>query len=254
MTKRFAAFVLAGSLMSPFASAKAVGTQTYDVCGGTYASWTGFAFCASVQVSVVAAGPNVWNVAMQIANLSGTNGSYAGSLFAQIGIDNILGALANPANILVKQGGSTICSNPTNDQSGGANCWAVKTDQSAAGGLNIDFLGQTSNGVNLGVASACSGASNYIYTCLGSAPVTISFNIDTDFNPATSGDVYIKAQGALGSTECETGTAAPLATQCSPVTATPEPATLAMFGTGLASVAATGWRRRKRDTDEETVS
>ena len=242
---RFSTLALAAGFFAPFASAKAVGIQTYDVCGGSYGTWSGFAFCASVQVSAVAKSPNVWTVAMQIANLSGTNGSYDGSLFAQIGLDNVLGSLLDPASILVTQGGSTVCSNTTNNQSGSASCWSVKQDQAAAGGVNVDFLGNTSSGVNLAVASSCSGTNNYIYSCLGSAPVTISFDVNSDFNPAMSGDVYIKAQGAPGSTECETGTAVQASQRCIPVTATPEPATLAMFGTGLAALAAKGRRRKK---------
>jgi hypothetical protein len=247
---RLLSLALAASLASPFSAAQAVGTQTYNVCGGSYASWTGFAFCASVQVSVVANGPNLWNVAMQISNLSGTNGSYAGSLFAQIGLDNLF--FSPPAavisNVLVTQNGSTICSNPTNNQQGGANCWSVSQNTSAAGGINVDLLGNTSNGVNFAASSACSGQNNYIYTCLGSAPVTISFDINKNFDPSQIGDVYIKAQGALGSTECETGTTVAAGLQCSspPVTATPEPTTMTMLGTGIAALAAQVRRRRKK--------
>jgi hypothetical protein len=247
---RLLSLALAASLASPFSAAQAVGTQTYNVCGGSYASWTGFAFCASVQVSVVANGPNLWNVAMQISNLSGTNGSYAGSLFAQIGLDNLF--FSPPAavisNVLVTQNGSTICSNPTNSQQGSANCWSVSQNTSAAGGINVDLLGNTSSGVNFAASSACSGQNKYIYTCLGSAPVTISFDINKDFDPSQLGDVYIKAQGALGSTECETGTTVAVGQRCSspPVTATPEPTTMTMLGTGIAALAAQVRRRRKK--------
>lgn len=250
MKTRLLSLALAASLASPFSAAQAVGTQTYNVCGGTYASWTGFAFCASVQVSVVAKAAGVWNVAMQISNLSGTNGSYAGSLFAQIGLDNLF--FTPPAvtisNVVVTQGASTVCSNPTNNQSGGANCWSVAQNQSAAGGIKVDLLGNTSNGVNLSASSACSGQNNYIYTCLGSAPVTISFDINKNFDPSQIGDVYIKAQGALGSTECETGTAVGASLQCStpPTTATPEPTTMTMLGTGIAAMVAEVRRRRKK--------
>ncbi len=256
MKTRFLSIALAASLAAPFASARAVGTQTYNVCGGSYASWTGFAFCASVQVSVIAKGGNVWNVAMQIANLSGTNGSYSGSLFAEIGIDNLFNTFANPTNILVTQGGSTICSNASNSQQGNAKCWNVSTNQSAAGGINVDLLANTSNGVNLSVSSQCSGANKYVYTCLGSAPVTISFDVNKDFDPTKVGDVYIKAQGQLGSTECETGTNVASGLQCTspPVTSTPEPATLTMLGTGIAALAVRTRRRRTiRDVDESAV-
>src|SRR3954454_2049180 len=100
MIRKFAAVAFAVALASPLSTAKAVGTQSYDVCGGTYSSWSGFAFCASVQVTVVQKATSVWNVAIEIANMSGTNGAFDGSTFVRIGIDNIPGNLANPANIV----------------------------------------------------------------------------------------------------------------------------------------------------------
>lgn len=257
MKTRLLSLALAASLASPFSAAQAVGTQTYNVCGGSYASWTGFAFCASVQVSVVASGSGIWNVAMQISNLSGLNGSFAGSLFAQIGLDNLNLPGGNPpvaiSNVLVTQGGSTICSNPTNSSQGNAGCWSVQQNQTAAGGIKVDLLGNTSSGVNLSVASACSGQNKYIYTCLGAAPVTISFNINRNFDPTQIGDLYIKGQGALGSTECETGTTVAVALRCSapPVTSTPEPTTMTMLGTGIAAMVAEVRRRRKKGTATE---
>jgi hypothetical protein len=255
---RLFTLAFAASLVSPFSTAQAVGTQTYNVCGGSYgASWTGFAFCASVQVSVVASGSGLWNVAMQISNLSGLNGSYAGSLFAQIGLDNLNLPGGNPkiaiSNVLVKQGGSTICSNATNSQQGNAGCWSVAQNQSAAGGIKVDLLNSTSQGVNLSASSACSGQNNYIYTCLGAAPVTISFDINRDFDPSQIGDLYVKAQGQLGSTECETGTSVAAALQCTtpPVTSTPEPTTMTMLGTGIAAMVAEVRRRRKKGVAAE---
>src|SRR5689334_22645198 len=139
MIRKLAISALVVALGAPLSSAKAVGTQAYDVCGGSYAGWSGFAFCASVQVTVVQKAASVWNVALQISNMSGYNGSFAGSVFTQIGIDNIPGNLASPANITISQGGSVVCTNKFNDPSSASGCWDVLQDANATGGFNVDF-------------------------------------------------------------------------------------------------------------------
>jgi hypothetical protein len=250
MLKRVSTLALTLALATPLSTAKAIGTQSYDVCGGSYGGFVGFAFCASVQLAVTNVSAGVYKVALTVANMSGTNGSFGGSIFQNIGVDNILGNLANPANVLVTQDGATVCSNLNNDQTGSAGCWNVKVDQSSAGGVNIDFLANTSAGNNLALSSACSGGST-LDTCLNLHPVTISFYIDTDFNPATSGDIYIKGQGMQQSTECFAGPTASSPT-CSRVTATPEPATLGLMSTGLITLVP--FFRRRRKTDESIES
>jgi hypothetical protein len=241
MLKRLSTLALTLAVAAPLSTASATGTQTYNVCGGTIGAFTP-GFCASVQISVTAVGGGVFNLAMTVANLSGQYGSYSGAIFQNIGVTNIAGGVANPANILVSQDGATVCSNPTNNQTGAAGCWNVKEDQSSAGGFNIDFLANTSAGNNLALTSACSGVGT-LNTCLSLHPVTISFNITTDFNPVTAGNLYIKAQG-LNSTECVTGPAGS-AELCTPITTTPEPATLALMGTGLFAMLPVFRRRRK---------
>jgi hypothetical protein len=259
MIRKLAVTALALALATPLSTAKAVGTQSYDVCGGTYgSSWSGFAFCASVQVTVVQKAASVWNVAIQIANMSGLNGSYVGSVFTQIGIDNIPGNLANPANITVSQNGQTVCTNKYNDPSPSLGCWTVKQDANATGGFNVDFLDQTSNGLNRDISSLCLNEPTLLYTCLAAHPVTLSFDINANFNPVTQGQIYFHSETILPNyqyavTECETGASVTARERCSattfsaggPVTATPEPATLALMGTGLFAVGGVGLRRRK---------
>src|SRR4051812_3523287 len=95
--KRFITGVsFAAALLTP-SVARATGSKAYDFCGGSYSGFTGFAFCASVNVSVVAASntdglthaPGAYTVTMDITNKSGQNGSYLNSLFIQIGLDNL---------------------------------------------------------------------------------------------------------------------------------------------------------------------
>jgi hypothetical protein len=193
--------------------------------------------------------------------MSGYSGSFAGSVFTQIGIDNIPGNLANPANIAVAQDGTTVCTNKFNDPSPSVGCWMVKQDVNASGGFNVDFLAQASNGVNRTIDASCENGPEMLHTCYAARPVMLSFDITSNFNPVTQGQVYIHAEGINDDvsviSECETGASVTLRERCTdgiqfdanpPVVATPEPATLALMATGLFALwpaAMRSLRRRK---------
>src|SRR5690349_7226808 len=95
--KRLLALSALSALMLVPSSARATGSKPYDFCGGSYSGYTGFAFCASVTVTVTAASsladglyhaPGSYTVSMDIVNKSGENGSFLNSMFIQIGLDN----------------------------------------------------------------------------------------------------------------------------------------------------------------------
>lgn len=268
MIRRISLLALGLALTAP-SSAYAVGSKTYDVCGGSYgSSWSGFAFCASVQLSVTKKpNQNIWTVAMTVANMSGLNGSYLWSVFDQIGLDNVQGGLASPANIVVMQGNQVICTNTNNNQSASSGCWNIQQDQNADGNFKIDFLNRSANGLTRDISSQCYDEPTLLYTCLASDPVTIKFDITKDFNPASAGNVYIHSTTILDwqivEAQCSTSLTTPdnPAAKCTniaqwanpsppPVTATPEPITLALVGTGMFAVGGPGFLRRRRKNAE----
>lgn len=249
MKRLVAATALALAVLTP-GQAHAIGSKTYDFCGGSYSGYTGLAFCASVNVSVAAASnadglthaAGAYTVSMEITNKSGENGSYLNSLFIQIGLDNLSNDLANPTNVRISQGGTVICTNVTDILTGKAKCYNVQEEKTAAGGVRLDFLASASNGVSqYAIASCTSTTTGTLHTCPASGPIRISFDVTKDFNPNDGVEVYVKAQGQLGSTECETGTNT---ISCAPpTTVTPEPATLTLLGAGIMVVLI--GRRRK---------
>lgn len=243
------------ALLAP-ASARAVTPgSTYNFCGGT-----GFSFCASVNMSVVANVTGGYTVTLEVINRSVASGANPPAQFVSVGLENVLPPgekLASPSNFNLQQGTwngtsyvfADVCgSNPT--------CWSMATNQTEAGGVNVDFDAKPTLGNQVSIASNCSPSDPHwnadpINTCgQGSdaalwRPVRISFNVTQNISSA---DLYIKAI-ANGSTECLTDSST---IPCTPVTSVPEPATMTLLASGMAALggAARIRRRRNRETSD----
>lgn len=205
------------------------------VCGGNT-----FNTCASVSLTVTG---NV--VTMTVQNLSGTAGTYAGTIFTGIGLYNV------PAG--VSASGTTVSvSGPARPGDTPPSAWTLANNKQIGGGINLD-LASYINGVNGGIASNCDpsllpGGTNQLYmtnACSGPTnSVTFTFNVSyaggTVWDPSTT-QLLIKGQnGPNGmSTECFTG---PNGT----CTTTPEPISMILLASGLGGVALPAWRRRRR--------
>src|SRR5687767_5911085 len=149
--KRTLALAVVALILLP--GAARADSRDFNFCGGSYTGYTGFAFCASVKVGLApsAFNPGAYTVTLDIMNRSGRDGSYAGSLFANIGLENVIpdAQLASTPNLYVKQRNTVtgvydvVCSNVNNSPAGNADCWNVGMDKSSGGGLKIDLLANT---------------------------------------------------------------------------------------------------------------
>lgn len=249
MRKASRALMMAAVLCTTAASVgMADGTKSWQVCGGN-----AFNTCAAVQLSVVGS-----TVTVRVWNLSGSNGTYAGTVFTRIGFFNV------PSGVAITGGLTTsgpVRPGDTPDP------WAfVNQPSNSSGGQSIDVelvddvnkRGVPTGTVDNGLASACAvptdlpGGQNELYLSPCGQPdaptsgnwLTFTFQISGSWDPATT-ELLVKGQNGPGgaSTQCITGGDH---ANCFPTTPVPEPVSMALVATGLAGMGGASLLRRRR--------
>jgi hypothetical protein len=227
---RFRSLSLIGTaalLAAPLTTARAqysIGNNS-DVCGGST-----FTFCISIASSQV--GANFFITIMNEA-LHGLNAApYDNISLTALGFDG-----ANLAPIIFAASVGTVftTSNNITDLSNFPGTWkgGVATPPPVKNGLLFqEFI--TFEFLN--TSAATFGPSDLaIHAQAGPGGCSSKMEVNL------SGGAHVNGADFISS-------------GCAATTVTPEPATLAMFGTGLASMMGMGWRRRKRETDDSIAS
>lgn len=265
----FAVGLIVAAVVLPAAPAHAMTTHQFDVCGGSYHGYTGFALCASISVSVteeVVAGVTKHRVTMVIYNLSGQNGSNGSTVFTGLALNKVnpdqVSVIANSLTItapcLVGEG---MCEYQSQ--------WKLNDneplDSWVGGWLPLDLHTYSRNGVSYGIASTCNGLDPslegtplMLTSCEVGGPmaVTISFEVDRGFT-FDEESLFILGQNGPpdgdGLSVCVTADGG----NCGPLTpgaVVPEPFTVFLLGSGLAGMGGFSALRRRFGRREDEIA
>jgi hypothetical protein len=207
--------------------------------------------CASLQLwtTAITSGPNAGGTAvtMWVRNLQGSFGfdNTGGSVLARIGI--VTPPIGNAFGLQVTTTGTVGVHNSPLGQ------WTLRNGGSIGGTIEVT-AGVTNNGNGgiIGCATPAPGIlqpQRWFQTCDPSGWVVITFTTDNSWSANDAEVAFLSNQfqnpsGSGAGLECYTGTNPRTIQHCDAVT--PEPVTMILLGSGLASMGGFGLVRRRK--------
>jgi hypothetical protein len=169
---------------------------------------------------------------MQVTNLSGTNGTYAGTVFTQMGLFNLPSGVNYDPNTAL-----TVVDENGNPVSG----WQTGTNGLSGAGISQVVMGvDPTNGINGGLGTGHTYTFTFGLTGFNSVPDLDQFGFAIHGQGGPNGcSTKLVITNGVGNTP-STSTAS-----CT-TTVTPEPVSMTLLATGLAGVSGVGFMKRRR--------